>query len=902
MSDQLNVFFSQLWRDEGYYCISYGEINPTNLKWFTNIEEAINFSKETDKLNKFNIWHGCAVYQSDKDRKSANARTFNALWVDIDSKINSWADIKKYLISIFECLKQSPFGDDCWIINSGHGIHLYWMLDRSIERQEWLSISKELKNLIYPIYKEDLTRVCDAASLMRFPNSTNFKQGKEPVKSKILREQKSLSSASFLLEQFNSKEEIEEVIEKVKQESVSDAEVVANKCRFIEEFSKTGFHENEPAWYAALGAVKFCIDGKDWCHAWSSKDIDYKKRETDKKLKQLDEKVNAPTTCQKIKEFGFCNGCQHENKITTPIQLGFFSTAIEQQSVLEASDKVKETRADECLKLVPTKHWSIVKEGIYFISQDMPILMSKIPFYVIDLVMESHSDESIQSAVILIYKEKKSIIFTLPLRLLAETKKLMAEFNCRKVFPTKPSLVVYYISEYVQNLDMHGINPQRIAVSLGWQPDGSFMYKEDGSTVSPKGEDIKLIPDRRTVTGYARGFSSKGKIEEWAKILNIFKSHESFNSHLFGVFCSIATPLLPWTAATGIALSFEGETGGGKTVAHMAAMSVWGDSEFAGVLSTKDTVNSVLGRLAAMRHLPLRLDEATNFTEKQLSGLVFELVNGRGRSRSAADGSLATTAVTWNTLTLITTNKPLLDMDLKTITEAERVRILELPIDKKQHLAKMFSEIAEIIKANYGLVGIEFIRWFVKNKDSILNKLKDEQNRLYETIDSSKRFWVACLSISSIAIQFTKEFFGFDFYYINDWVFKILLDIDRKNTEIIEETRGFSTLEEFTAALLDSLNGFIEYRSGNSGRTLTDEAKLEVKAMLIQDDGGKKYLYVRPPVLKSFVAFNYIQGFQRVKEKLGIEKAITRHLGGKKICCYKFFVGENNDQDDNSKG
>jgi hypothetical protein len=42
----------------------------------------------------------------------------------------------------------------------------------------------------------------------------------------------------------------------------SNAENIASKCAFINEFKTSGFFGNEPAWYAALGVVRHCIDGE----------------------------------------------------------------------------------------------------------------------------------------------------------------------------------------------------------------------------------------------------------------------------------------------------------------------------------------------------------------------------------------------------------------------------------------------------------------------------------------------------------------------------------------------------------------------------------------------------------------------------------------------------------------
>lgn len=61
------------------------------------------------------------------------------------------------------------------IVNSGHGVHLYWRLDEpTTDLQQWSMIQKQLAKLL-----DADPKVCDAPRIMRLPGSVNHKS--EPV-------------------------------------------------------------------------------------------------------------------------------------------------------------------------------------------------------------------------------------------------------------------------------------------------------------------------------------------------------------------------------------------------------------------------------------------------------------------------------------------------------------------------------------------------------------------------------------------------------------------------------------------------------------------------------------------------------------------------------------------------
>ena len=119
-------------------------------------------------------------------RQDADAMYKNCVFVDIDNiDINLDQDdetIVNELKTRFPKIKQMM---PCWIIKSGHGLHLYWHLEKQIDLRITDDFSKWQKatELLITYFHGDIA--CrNASRIMRLPTSYNCK--KEAIKSKII--------------------------------------------------------------------------------------------------------------------------------------------------------------------------------------------------------------------------------------------------------------------------------------------------------------------------------------------------------------------------------------------------------------------------------------------------------------------------------------------------------------------------------------------------------------------------------------------------------------------------------------------------------------------------------------------------------------------------------------------
>lgn len=893
MSGILERFYAALWgAAEGYRSIWYGAKgeSPTKHKWFENNNQAINFINALNK-DVFNVYHACSLF-SKKRRLQQNFLKSKAIWLDLDLKHTTLASLKEVLVQL-KLLKDTPFGANYWVIFTGHGFHVYWIFEEYLNPEEWIALTNYFHAvLVEKQIQFDSTRVRDSASILRVIGSKNIKE--EPIDIKLLIEGSIIKDKISVPDQY--KKPLPKAVKYSDDFSLnttlaaiyqtkSDIRLVAEKCAAIRQFTETGYAGNEPAWYAALSVCRHCLDGINLSHEYSSKDPSYTEAQTNTKLAQLEEKYIGPALCEKFNAMGCCGECAYKEQIKSPIQLGVVVTPIE--NVAEELPTKKEIdRAKELIALAPKDGWLVGKEGVYRLIDDIPMLVTLSPFYIIDLICEDSADLTVVTAIIRFYLDGRPHHFKLPLKLLADDKKLLAEFTSRRLFPVNKKHLRDYIAAYALNLSH--VKPQRAVTSLGWQPDESFVYTTSGDAWDKNGDPIVCVLDKK-MSGYAAGFEQKGSIEAWQKAVSMLDADPVFNPHLFSLLCAVGAVLLPFTSAKGFLLSLQGCSGCGKTLAHKLALSVWGNPDNAGILGTYDTATARVGRMATVKNLPLRLDEITTMRAQQLTGLVFELVNGRGRGRATVDGTLSNTATDWQTVTFVTTNRPMMESDVSVISEAERCRILELFVDMPDNIMTIGQTVGKLIEENYGLLGKDFIQWVIQNKQVVISTIDRFQERFQQLVTDDKRFWVSCGAIAFTAATILKKLklLDINFEKLLHYFENILKTQDTKNVQEIISARGFETYEEFAHAIYDYLSGSIAVL--DKDMNIIKAPEKEIKARHCTNHlTDESILYIRLKPVKEFVNMYFTESYKSVLKRFNIEDDKTRRFKDTVMRCYEF--------------
>lgn len=126
-------------------------------------------------------YFACATYKTDRNRRAANAGWMKCLWLDIDC-----GEGKPYATQDDALRALDEFCARCGIaipgvVRSGNGLHAYWPFDRELPGDEWRPVAERLKLLCTQYgFAADPARTADAASILRGPETKNYKDPLNP--------------------------------------------------------------------------------------------------------------------------------------------------------------------------------------------------------------------------------------------------------------------------------------------------------------------------------------------------------------------------------------------------------------------------------------------------------------------------------------------------------------------------------------------------------------------------------------------------------------------------------------------------------------------------------------------------------------------------------------------------
>lgn len=159
--------------------------------------------------------------------------------------------------------------------------------------------------------------------VMRYPNTLNTKEGREPIWGFLL--QSVIEHVDFdvkvssRLPDLKVEDFVSDTV--VQNWPLPDTETILSECKFLSWATTCPQNVSEPEWYAMLSITARFPDGRALSHMYSENHKNYSFGETEYKIKQaLDS--SGPRTCSNIEKVsgGKCIGCKHyKTNIVTPL-------------------------------------------------------------------------------------------------------------------------------------------------------------------------------------------------------------------------------------------------------------------------------------------------------------------------------------------------------------------------------------------------------------------------------------------------------------------------------------------------------------------------------------------------------------------------------------------------------
>lgn len=185
--------------------------------------------------------------------------------------------------------------------------------------------------------------------------------------------------------------------------------------------------------------------------------------------------------------------------------------------------------------------------------------------------------------------------------------------------------------------DLERLNPTAIphykSVSrVGWVGDDFVPYNDD----------IKFDGEAENRTLY-NALTQAGSRTEWVNFMRPLRRNKYLRLMMAA---SFASPLIERCNALPFVFHLWGETGGGKTVALMVAMSIWGNPQAGQLVRTMNMTNaSMMSTAAFLYNLPFAGDELQTIKDTQHASydkLIMQITEGIERGRMQYNKNLPT--------------------------------------------------------------------------------------------------------------------------------------------------------------------------------------------------------------------------------------------------------------------
>lgn len=657
-------------------------------------------------------------------------------------------------------------------INSGGGIHAYWVLDRDVPAAEWRPYAKKFKQFcIDNGLQIDPAVTADAARIMRAAGTYNYKHGLTRETGLIDDEIHEYDWEQFkgLLGEVNL--DVLDVLASVQQgldedtkkilkfdnfetlfEDIAVRSLEGDGCAQIAHCLNHSASLSEPLWYATLSIARSCEDWETAIHTASEDHPGYTRAKTIAKAEQA---VGKPQGCEvfELHNPGGCAGCPHRGKIKNPLPLGRKFKAAEES--FTSSETQPSTNPADPFKSPPTvslqkstitplpkalhPYMRGANGGVYYlpppekdrqgkVSQADPILVIKHDLYPIKRMYSPADGECLLMRATLPHDGTRE--FLLPMKDLYLPDRFKEIVGKQGILfqnnPQMVQLVMNYVNKWGSYL-IDADSAEQMRMQMGWTENGDAFVV--GNTEIRRDGRVVQSAASPFVRGIAKLLKPYGSFDLWQKSANMLNDPH-FEPFAFGLLTGFGSTLMHKTSTNGVTVCFTGESGCGKTGSLYGAVSIWGHPVDLSVFDATD--NGMIGRYLGLKNLPLGCDEVSNKRPDQLSNLIHRISHGKAKIRMQASvNAERELEMSASLINFMTSNQSIYDKltDLKANPDGEVARVVEFAVSKPKPMKdhpELGKEIFDIFSKNYGHAGPRFVEHCFKVGDDHIRDLLDK--------------------------------------------------------------------------------------------------------------------------------------------------------------------------------
>jgi hypothetical protein len=816
---------------EGYLCAVGIKDEVVKPRFVTGIASLLEAAKEFDESGH-DTYFACHSF-AHKRRIQDNALRVRSFYLDIDCGVEKAEQGKGYETKSDAVLALKEFSKTLglprpYIIDSGRGIHVYWLMDNDVTRDEWRPVARAFKRAALQLgLVIDPAVPSDAARILRVPGTRNFKDKENPLAVVLLQ-----SGVHITLEQMQAAVKPYMVATTDKRNWRADATTQAllgnyqsnfgkiarlslkgEGCAQIKDALENAKDQSYDAWLAVLTIASRCSDADTAIHKVSKGHPNYDYTDTEDKADEARESM-GPRTCAWYRiESGnstkLCEGCKHT--VTSPIQLG--RVVIEAPAAEITPDESDGTSGDGIARVaydVPFGYFRGQAGGVYRRDRMANGEFEEVPvceddFYVVKRVTDP---EHGVCAVLRLHPPHDAVSeFAVPLKHIQSFDKFRDIMSEKGVVASKKGMenLMAYTTAYVKML-RNQLKAEEARTQFGWA-DRHTKFILGSAEIS--GKDVRHSPSSSVTELLAPLLQPVGDLSEWRRVFNMYTKTSGSEAQVFALMSAFGAPLMNFTGSAGALVSLVNtDSGTGKTSILRLINSVWGHPDEL-VLLQKDTVAAKQHRMGIMNSLPITLDEMTNSRPEDLSDLAYAISHGRGRNRMRADANMERVNNTrWSTIAVSTGNASIVDKlaSNKATSEGEQMRVMEfkiamIAVDDAQAMLNS-------LNTNYGVAGPLYAQALINSYSKIPLWINRTVDKLIEAAGGQikERFWFHATACNLVGGHIAQKI-GLNDYNM-DAVFDWAVDHIKQQRRVVKEH------------VVSSSDALGEYLSDNFGSVL----------------------------------------------------------------------------------
>ena len=773
-------------------------------QWFVETREEADEVAQRFMAQGRNVFFGVAKYTTDQNRTKDNVQALRAFWLDIDCGPSKVIINEKtgrpagYAVhhDALEALKAMCTAVKLprpILVNSGRGLHVYWALDRDVERWEWEPVAERLREVCDEQGLHVDPAVFEVARILRIPGTLNFKDD-PPSTVTVITPAPPVSFEGFrgalgLTPASPPKPAVKRELTALGK-SLKDNSIAVFKKIMVRSAAGTGCQQlldcyeqqatlPEPRWFDALSIGKFCIDADMAITKMSEQHPDYDPASTLDKIKH----ILGPHTCAVIERNnpGGCKGCPHFRKIKSPIVLGRDIKEAEQADHIIGNE-------DETYVIpkYPFPYFRGANGGVYIRGADEesePLLVYEQDIYVV-----KRMNDPGQGDVVVIRAHmpqdgvREFVIANTVIADMGELRKKLASFGVI-THGRRFDLLAGYIIACTKDLQTQR-KAETMRTQFGWADNYSKFIAGDREITA---DGIFHSPPSSATQALAAHIGPVGTLDKWKEVWALY-GRPGLEGSAFGALTGFGSMLFHLFGQQGAIVNLiHPNSGTGKTTILHMANSIWGNPDRMCVIA-KDTTNSKMARLGVFNNMCYTVDEVTNMKADEFSDLAYAITQGRFKDRMKASvNELRLNNTTWCTMGLFSSNASFVEklQALKANPDGEVMRLMEYKIDYSDAIdpalgKEMFDQ---QLNENYGHAGPIFVDYVLRNWDEVRTLCMGIQSKLDLELGltQKERFRSAQLAANLSALRIIRHLglVDWDMKPIYDFACRLVTDLRR---------------------------------------------------------------------------------------------------------------------------